>query len=129
MPPRLRIGTRGSALSLRQTEPVAEAIRGVAPGLEVEIVVVETAGDRAPDVPLERMEGIGFFAKELEAALLDDRCDLAVHSAKDLPTQIHAGLCLAAFPPRTDPRPSGGCAHRHEQRAARGAAPPPPARS
>jgi hydroxymethylbilane synthase len=101
---RLRIGTRGSALSLRQTEPVVHALREAAPGLTLEIVVIQTAGDRAPDVPLERLEGTGFFARELEAALLDERCDLAVHSAKDLPTEIHHALCLAAFPPRADPR-------------------------
>jgi hydroxymethylbilane synthase len=70
----------------------------------LEVVVIQTAGDRAPGVPLEQLEGIGFFAKELEAALLDGRCDLAVHSAKDLPTEVHPDLCLGAFPPRTDPR-------------------------
>jgi len=101
---RLRIGTRGSRLSLRQTEIVVQALRELVPSVGVEVVVIQTAGDRAPDVPLEKMEGIGFFAKELEAALLDGRCDLAVHSAKDLPTEVHRDLCLAACPPRTDPR-------------------------
>jgi len=80
------------------------ALRLNAPEISLDVVVIQTAGDRAPDVPLERLEGIGFFAKELEVALLDGRCDLAVHSAKDLPTQIHPDLCLAAFPPRADPR-------------------------
>jgi hydroxymethylbilane synthase len=101
---RLRIGTRGSRLSLRQTELIVQALRELVPGVGLEVVVIQTAGDRAPDVPLEQMEGIGFFAKELEAALLDGRCDLAVHSAKDLPTEVHRDLCLAACPPRTDPR-------------------------
>jgi hydroxymethylbilane synthase len=100
----LRVGTRGSALSLRQTEPVVAAIRETAPHLAVEIAVIETGGDRAPDLPLEGLDGAGFFARELEAALLEDRCDIAVHSAKDLPTGIHPALCLAAFPPRADPR-------------------------
>lgn len=100
----MRLGTRGSRLSLRQSEAVVRALRQYAPEAAFEIVVIQTAGDRAPDVPLERLEGIGFFAKELEAALLDGRCDLAVHSAKDLPTQVHRDLCLAAFPPRADPR-------------------------
>ncbi len=100
----LRIGTRGSRLSLRQAELVADALRRVAPGVTLQMTVIRTAGDRAPDVPLEHLEGIGFFARELEAALLDGRCDLAVHSAKDLPTAIHPDLCLAAFPPRADPR-------------------------
>jgi hydroxymethylbilane synthase len=101
---RLRVGTRGSRLSLRQTELVIQALRERVPGVALEVVVIQTAGDRAPEVPLEQMEGIGFFAKELEAALLDGRCDLAVHSAKDLPTEVHRDLCLAACPPRTDPR-------------------------
>jgi hydroxymethylbilane synthase len=100
----LRLGTRGSRLSLRQAEIVAAALRRVAPAVRLEIVTVQTAGDRHPDVPLERLEGIGFFAKEIEAALLDGRCDLAVHSAKDLPTAIHPDLCLAACLPRDDPR-------------------------
>jgi len=100
----LRLGTRGSRLSLRQAELVAEALSPVAPHVTLEVVIVHTSGDRTPDVPLEHLEGIGFFAKELEAALLDRRCDLAVHSAKDLPTAIHPDLCLAAIPRRTEPR-------------------------
>ena len=100
----LRVGTRGSRLSLRQTQIVLDALRACVPGVRLEPVVIQTAGDRAPAVPLEALEGIGFFARELEAALLDGRCDLAVHSAKDLPTDIHGDLCLAAFPPRGDPR-------------------------
>lgn len=100
----MRIGTRGSRLSLRQTELVARLLREQAPDLGLEIVVIQTSGDRAPHVPLEQLEGIGFFAKDLEVALLDERCDIAVHSAKDLPTEIHAGLALAAFPARADPR-------------------------
>ncbi len=100
----LRLGTRGSRLSLRQAALVAEAIGRVAPHVILDVTVIHTAGDRAPEVPLERLEGIGFFAKELEAALLDRRCDLAVHSAKDLPTVIHPDLCLAAIPRRTEAR-------------------------
>jgi hydroxymethylbilane synthase len=100
----LRIGTRGSRLSLLQADLVRESLRQIAPELSTEIVVVHTAGDRAPDVPLERLEGIGFFAKDLEIALVEGRCDLAVHSAKDLPTALHPDLCLAALPPRADPR-------------------------
>jgi len=100
----LRVGTRGSRLSLRQTQVVLDLVRDRVPGVQFEVVIIRTAGDRAPAVPLERLEGIGFFARELEAALLDGRCDLAVHSAKDLPTEVHGDLCLAAFPPRGDPR-------------------------
>ncbi len=101
---RLRVGTRGSRLSLRQTDLAVGSLREHAPDIRFEIVVIQTSGDRAPHVPLEQLDGIGFFAKDLEVALLDGRCDLAVHSAKDLPTQVHAGLTLAAFLPRTDPR-------------------------
>ena len=62
----VRLGTRGSQLSLRQSEAVVRALRLCAPETSIEVVVIQTAGDRAPDVPLERLEGIGFFAKELE---------------------------------------------------------------
>jgi len=101
---RLRVGTRGSQLALRQTGLVIDAIRRVAPGISLETTIITTAGDRAVDVPLERLDGVGFFAKELEAALVDGRCDLAVHSAKDLPTSLHPGLTLGAVPRRTEPR-------------------------
>lgn len=100
----VRLGTRGSRLSLAQAALVESALRAHAPDLRVETVVVQTAGDRAPEVPLDRLEGIGFFAKELESALLEGRCDLAVHSAKDLPTAVHQDLCLAAVLPRGEPR-------------------------
>jgi hydroxymethylbilane synthase len=100
----LRLGTRGSRLSLRQTELVTLALRAVVPDLAVEIVVIRTAGDRAPDVPLARLEGIGIFTRDLEEALTDGRCDAAVHSAKDLPTALHPDLDLAAVLPRADPR-------------------------
>jgi len=100
----LRVGTRGSPLSLRQTQLVVEAIRRLAPRATIETMIIKTAGDRAPDVPLDRLEGLGFFAKELEAAVADRRCDLAVHSAKDLPTALHPALCLGAVLPRTEPR-------------------------
>jgi hydroxymethylbilane synthase len=101
---RLRVGTRGSRLSLRQTQLFVEALRRAAPQADVETVVIQSAGDRAPDVPLERLEGIGFFAKDLEIAVADGRCDVAVHSAKDLPTVLHAALRLGAVLAREDPR-------------------------
>jgi len=100
----LRIGTRGSRLSLRQTDLVIDALRRRAPQAAVEIVVIHAAGDRAASVPLEQLEGIGFFAKDLEAAVADGRCDLAVHSAKDLPTALDPALRLGAVLPRADPR-------------------------
>lgn len=97
----VRVGTRGSALALAQTAMVVERLRGV--GLEVETVPVSTLGDRArsdESMMLER----GVFVKDLEAALLRGEVDLAVHSAKDLPTQVVEGTVLAAFPPRGDAR-------------------------
>lgn len=100
----VRLGTRGSRLSLAQAALVEASLRARVPALRVETVIVHTAGDRTPDVPLDRLQGIGFFAKELEHALLEGRCDLAVHSAKDMPTAIHRDLCLAAILPRDEPR-------------------------
>ena len=100
----LRVGTRGSRLSLRQTQIFADALRAREPAVVLETVVIHSAGDRASDVPLEQLEGIGFFAKELEAAVAGHRCDVAVHSAKDLPTALHPGLCLGAVMTRADPR-------------------------
>lgn len=72
--------------------------------MEVEIVVVETFGDRRQDLPIATMGGKGVFAKEVQAAVLDGRADFAVHSAKDLPSTGPAGLVLAAVPERADPR-------------------------
>jgi hydroxymethylbilane synthase len=100
----LRVGTRGSRLSLRQTEIFAEALRARAPEVAVETVVIHSTGDRAAAVPLERLEGSGVFTKELEAAVAEGRCDAAVHSAKDLPTALHRRLCLGAVLRRGDPR-------------------------
>ena len=96
-----RLGTRGSALALAQTGLVAERLRGF--GVAVEIVTISTHGDRARrdgSLMLER----GAFVKDLEAALLRGDVDLAVHSAKDLPTDTLEGTTLAAFPPRGDAR-------------------------
>ncbi|HEX4573532.1 MAG TPA: hydroxymethylbilane synthase [Gemmatimonadales bacterium] len=97
----LRLGTRGSQLARWQAEWVAAALarRGVA----VELVIVKTQGDADVDRPLHQLEGKGFFTKELEDALLDRRVDVAVHSLKDLPTALPAGLALGAVPERADP--------------------------
>ncbi len=102
--PRLVVGTRGSPLALVQARDVAAGLRAARPGIEVAIETVTTTGDRVLDVPLARVGGKGLFTKELEAALLDGRVDLAVHSAKDLPTTLPPGLALAAFTRRADPR-------------------------
>ncbi len=101
---RLRLATRGSPLALRQAELVADGLAGAHPGITVENVVVRTTGDRRADVALDRIGGQGVFAKEVQAAVADGRADLAVHSAKDLPSQSPPGLELAAVPIRADPR-------------------------
>ena len=93
----LRVGTRASALALVQAESVAEALR--ATGTEVEIVTVTTLGDRGAAV-LDKSR----WVSELERALVEGRIDLAVHSAKDVPTELPAGLELIAVPPRADAR-------------------------
>jgi hydroxymethylbilane synthase len=104
----VRIGTRGSALARVQTELACRALREADPGLAepgaLEIVVIRTTGDRVVDRPLAELGGKGLFCKELEAALLDRQIDLAVHSMKDLPTWLPAGLVIGAMLPRADPR-------------------------
>ena len=103
---KFRIGTRGSPLSLTQTEAVRArlaAAHGLAPEA-LEIVVVRTSGDEVHDRRLADLGGKGLFTKEIEEALLQGRIDLAVHSAKDVPTFLPGGLALAAFPFRADPR-------------------------
>ena len=101
---KLRVGTRGSPLALRQTELVVERLKALRPGVEVEVVPIKTSGDRLGQVALAEFGGKGLFVKEIEEALLDDRVDLAVHSLKDLPAVVPDRLCLAAFLPRDDPR-------------------------
>lgn len=95
----LRAATRGSTLARAQTDLVAGLL-----GTGVEAVVVETAGDRRTDVPIWALGGRGVFVKEVQAALLDGRADIAVHSAKDLPSTPVEGLAIAAVPARADPR-------------------------
>jgi hydroxymethylbilane synthase len=100
----LRIGTRRSALALWQAEHVAERIRALPGAPPVELVHIETEGDRIQDVALSQLPGKAFFTKELEEAILDGRVDLAVHSLKDVETAPPAGLVLAAVLEREDPR-------------------------
>jgi len=100
----MRLGTRGSALALWQANWVAEMVQSRFPHIEVEIVVIKTAGDIRQDVPLQEVAGKGVFVREIEAALLRDEIDVAVHSAKDLPSVDTPGLTLAAFCERGDPR-------------------------
>jgi len=97
-------GTRGSKLALIQAESVVARVRELAPRLEVAITKITTKGDRNHHVQLDHMEDIGVFVKELEEALFSRRIDVAVHSLKDMPTQIPRELCLAAIIERLDPR-------------------------
>lgn len=98
---RLRLGTRGSALAVGQSEQVADLLR--ARGHDVELVRIKTGGD-VERGSLTRVGGIGVFAAELRTALLDGECDFAVHSLKDLPTAPVPGLMIAAVPDRADAR-------------------------
>lgn len=100
----LVVGSRGSRLALIQAETVVSALTRANPGLSVSLRVISTSGDRNRRPFLERWEGDGIFVRELEHALLDGSIDAAVHSLKDLPTEMPEGLCLAAVPQRADPR-------------------------
>ncbi|MEK6539194.1 MAG: hydroxymethylbilane synthase [Deltaproteobacteria bacterium] len=99
-----RLGTRGSQLALWQANWVKGEIERKNPGLGVEIVKIKTTGDKILDVPLAKVGGKGLFVKEIEEALLSKRIDLAVHSMKDVPTDLPKGLHLAAITEREDPR-------------------------
>jgi hydroxymethylbilane synthase len=84
---RVRIGTRGSQLALRQAEEVAAGLRRAWPGLHVELVPIRTSGDRLATANLAEVGGKGLFVKEIDDALRENRVDLAVHSLKDLPAE------------------------------------------
>jgi hydroxymethylbilane synthase len=101
---KLVIGTRGSALALWQSRFVAEAIRTAHPTVNVELVTIKTSGDKILDTPLATIGSKGLFTKEIEEALIERSIDLAVHSMKDLPTELPDGLHVAAIPEREDPR-------------------------
>src|SRR6185437_4263910 len=100
----MRLATRGSPLALRQAALVAELLAHARPGTTTETVVVHTEGDRRSAASLDQIGGQGVFTKEVQAAVLDGRADVAVHSAKDLPPVTPDGLVLAAVPRRADPR-------------------------
>ena len=97
----VRAATRGSDLALWQARRVASLLEPL--GVDVEPVVVSTHGDRRLDLPLSEIGGKGVFCSEVQSAVLDGRADIAVHSAKDLPSVTPDGLVLAAFPERGDP--------------------------
>lgn len=96
----VRLATRGSELALKQAQMTADFLKEKNAELEFEIVVIKTSGDKRQDWSLEKFGGKGLFTKEIEEALLANQADIAVHSAKDLPTDIADGLCLAGCLPR-----------------------------
>jgi hydroxymethylbilane synthase len=100
----LRIATRGSGLALKQTQRVAELISQKSPGIELETVVVSTAGDRDKKTSIQELGGQGVFVTDVQSVVLSGEADIAVHSAKDLPAKTNPGLVLASVPERADPR-------------------------
>src|SRR6266850_2502541 len=99
---RLRIGSRGSQLALWQANHIAELLR--AQGHTVEVGIIKTTGDKIADVALAKVGTKGMFTKEIEEALVENRVDLAVHSLKDLPTELAGDFEIAAITRREDPR-------------------------
>ncbi|MFH0957670.1 MAG: hydroxymethylbilane synthase [Pseudomonadota bacterium] len=101
---KLTIGTRGSSLAMWQARHVADLLKTADSKLEIELKIIKTQGDKILDAPLANIGGKGLFTKEIEDALLDGSVDLAVHSMKDVPTEIPQGLCIAGVLKREDPR-------------------------
>lgn len=99
----IHIGTRGSKLALWQANWVKSALEHKFPEQSIEIVTIKTKGDKILDVPLAKVGGKGLFVKEIEQALLGGDIDIAVHSMKDMPAEIPAGLCIGAVPERETP--------------------------
>jgi hydroxymethylbilane synthase len=98
------LGTRGSKLAVQQSEWVQAQLRKLAPHVTVTLQRIQTSGDKILDVPLAQIGGKGLFVKEIEEALLSGEIDLAVHSMKDVPTELPEGLAILCVPPREDPR-------------------------
>ncbi len=99
----LRLGTRGSALARAQTAGIAAQLKASNPDLEVEEIIVRTRGDAMLGSPIHELGGKGLFVKEIEDALLRGDIDAAVHSLKDLPSELPEGLILASIPEREEP--------------------------
>jgi len=100
--PAIRLGTRGSPLALWQADHVSDRLRRAFPGLQVEVVVIRTAAEKFPDRPVPAI-GVGIFTKEIDEEMLAGRIDLAVHSMKDVPSEIPREILIAAVPQREDP--------------------------
>lgn len=101
---RIKVGTRGSKLALKQTNLVIEKIKNLEHDAEFEIKIIKTKGDRILNSPLSKIGGKGLFTKEIEEEMLRGEIDMAVHSLKDLPTQLPDGLKIGAVLEREDPR-------------------------
>jgi hydroxymethylbilane synthase len=102
--PTITIGTRGSELALWQSRWVERELRQRYPALTIETIIIKTTGDKILDAPLSKIGDKGLFTKEIERALLDESIDLAVHSLKDVPTQVEPGCVIAAICEREDVR-------------------------
>ncbi len=100
----LRIGTRGSALALAQSREIQRKLKKKFPRISFPLIVIKTRGDEFQSVELFKKKNVGVFTKAIEKALLKKEVDLAVHSLKDLPTDLPKALCLAAVPKRMDPK-------------------------
>jgi hydroxymethylbilane synthase len=119
----LVLGTRGSKLAVQQSEWVQARLGEIAPDVTVALRRIHTSGDNIQDVPLAKIGGKGLFVKEIEEALLAGEIDLAVHSMKDVPTQLPEGLAILCIPQREDCRDAlisrTGCAFKDLPRGAR----------
>lgn len=100
----IRIATRRSPLALWQADFVAAELKRLQPDLTTELVKIVSKGDKILDVPLAKIGGKGLFTKEIDMALADGRADVAVHSMKDVPTELPEGMSICAVPEREDPR-------------------------
>ena len=99
----IRIATRGSKLALWQAHHISDLLRAQYPGITIELNIIKTQGDKILDVPLAKIGGKGLFVKEIEEALLKGEADIAVHSMKDVPAELPAGLKLGIIPEREVP--------------------------
>ena len=104
MPKIIRIATRKSPLALWQAEKVSELIQNIDNSIEIELIKITTTGDKIQDKPLYEIGGKSLFLKELEQALLENDCDIAVHSMKDMPAELHEELIISAILEREDDR-------------------------
>lgn len=103
---KINLGSRKSRLALWQTHRIADLLKAAHPGLEVEIITMDTLGDQILDKPIPEIGGKGLFTAELEQALAADVVDFAIHSLKDLPTELPAGMAYVGSPKRADPTDS-----------------------